>query len=127
MRKIKDPATCCIWTWEANRAKSDTGFSPIRSSEPLEYLIDVSGCNMPSPTSIQPPPSGVSDSLSKGGNDHQEKSWLLLGARNFSVISPAKFGRLGLFYFCEVSTWLLKVRFWALSAAFSHFPSLSAL
>ena len=63
----------------------------------------------------------------RGVNAHREKSCRLLSAGIFSVISPAKFGRLGPFYFCEVSTWLLEVRFWALLVAFSHFPSLSAL
>ena len=41
-----------------------------------------------------------------------------MSARFFSVISPAKYGRLGSFYFWEVGLWLLKVRFCALSVAF---------
>ena len=49
---------------------------------------------------------------------HQEKSRLLMSARLFSVISPAKYRRLGSFYFWEVDLWLLKVRFCALSVAF---------
>ena len=40
---------------------------------------------------------------------HQERSRSLLSASFFSMISPAKFGRLGVFYFCEVGTGLLKV------------------
>jgi len=40
-------------------------------------------------------------------------------------VSPAKFGRL--WAFCEVDTWLLKVRFCVLLCAFRCFPSLSVL
>ena len=32
---------CCIWTWEANRAKSDASSSPIRSSEPLSNTLSM--------------------------------------------------------------------------------------
>ena len=58
---------------------------------------------------------------------YQEKSQLLMSARFFSVISPAKSGCLESFYFWEVDLWLLKVRFCALSATFHHFLLLSAL
>ena len=58
------------------------------------------------------------------GLKRQEKSQLLMSARLFSVISPAKYGRLGPLYFWEVDLWLLKGRFCALSATFHHFPSL---
>jgi len=59
----------------------------------------------------------------------QEKSRLLLSAKFFTVIPPAKFGRLGLLYSCEVGTWLPEVRFCALPATsrrfqhFQHFES----
>jgi len=52
---------------------------------------------------------------------HQEKSWLLMSAKFFTVIPPAKFGRLALLLLPEVGTWLLEVRFCALPAAFGHF------
>ena len=63
----------------------------------------------------------------EGAGRHQEKSWLLLSASFFSVISPAKPGRLGSFYFYEVDTWLSKMHFCALSATFSRFPALPSL
>ena len=55
------------------------------------------------------------------GDLHQEKSRSLLSARLFSVISPAKLGRLGASHFCEVDTRLSKVRFCALPATFTAF------
>ena len=48
---------------------------------------------------------------------HQEKSPLLMSARFFPVISPAKFGRLGSFYFWEVDPGFGK-------CAEAHFPPL---
>ena len=41
-----------------------------------------------------------------------------MSARFFLVISPTKYGRLGLLYFWEVGLWLLKVCFCALSITF---------
>jgi len=38
-----------------------------------------------------------------------------MGARLFSAISPAKFGRLWPFHFRKVATWLLEVQLIALS------------
>ena len=58
---------------------------------------------------------------------HQEKSQSLLSTSNFLVISPAKFGCLGAFYFCEVTTRLLKVYFCALSVASCCLSVLSTL
>ena len=52
---------------------------------------------------------------------HQEKSRLLMSAKFFTVIPPAKFGRLGLLLLPEVGTWLPEARFCALPAAFGHF------
>jgi hypothetical protein len=52
---------------------------------------------------------------------HQEKVRSLPSARFFSMVSPAKYGRLGPFYFWEVGTWLSKARFWALPATSRHF------
>jgi hypothetical protein len=51
------------------------------------------------------------------GKKHQGNSDQLLGATFFSMISPAKFGRLVALNFCEVATGLLK-------ATSGHFPPL---
>ena len=47
---------------------------------------------------------------------HQQKFCVPLGASFFSVISPTKYGYLGVFYFHEVATGLMKVHFWTLSS-----------
>jgi hypothetical protein len=47
---------------------------------------------------------------------HQQKYRALLGASFLSMISPAKYGRLGASRVHEVATQLMKVHFWALSA-----------
>ena len=45
---------------------------------------------------------------------YQQKLCALLSASLFSMISPAKYGRLVVFHFCEVVTQLPEVHFWAL-------------
>lgn len=49
----------------------------------------------------------------------QEPRSLLSASFFFQCVPPTKFSRLGSLDFCEVSTWLTKVNFWKLFAAFS--------
>jgi len=56
-----------------------------------------------------------------GNHTTSGKYFLLSAPIIFQSFSPAKFGRLGAFYFHEVDTWLSEVHFCALLAAFGHF------
>ena len=58
---------------------------------------------------------------------HQQKCHTLLSANLFSMISPAKYGRLGAFHFCEVTAQLMKVDFWALSSLICAFGTLKVI
>ena len=79
-------------------ACSEGSYHPPKVAEENAVSLPVPEPSLPTADQLCPP-----------SDQHQERSQSLPSASFFSMISPAKFGHLGAFYFCEVGTGLLKV------------------